>query len=357
MLPEFQSSSTSQETPMTQLIIAIVTTHLLTCSAHAQFACDSPLDIRIGSTDVQTLKSSQTLTVSAPCAGDQAIEHAGFYRFTAPSTGWYAIHLVPTDPLPWRPRLAVIPSCTEPAAIMFGWPHYGRPLCEEDNFEPRTSASVTVHVEAGQTRLIVIGGDEPGDAGAAVLKIAPLGSTLMDGARMLAVGDNQFIAAALEPALPYTGACGVKTEDRMNNASRFAFTPQRSGQYTISFCNSSRYNVALSTSPDLAISTVVTTAYGCLSGGGITAELDAGTTYFVAAGDFDHYDACATLNALVEFGDGCLGDLGEDGSVGGGDLALLLSTWGTAAHDLNGDGTTDGSELATVLGRWGACGF
>jgi len=357
VLPEFQSASTSQETPMPQLIIAIVTTHLLTCSAHAQFACDDPLDIRFGSTDVQTLKSSQPLMVSTPCAGDQAIEHAGFYRFTAPSTGWYAIHLVPTDPLPWRPRLAVIPSCTEPAAIMFGWPHYGRPLCEEDNFEPRTSASVTVHVEAGQTRLIVIGGDELGDAGSAILRIAPLGSTLMDGARILAVGDNQFTAAALEPALPYTGACGVKTDDRMNNASRFAFTSQRSGQYTISFCNSSRYNVALSTSPDLAISTVVTTAYGCLSGGGITAELDAGTTYFVAAGDFDHYDACATLNVLVEFGDGCLGDLDDDGSVGGGDLALLLSTWGTAAHDLNGDGTTDGSELATVLGRWGACGF
>ena len=345
-----------EDTTMIQQRIAIVILAVLPSSGFAQLACDSPLDIRFGSTDVQTLKSSQPLMVSAPCAGDQAIEHAGFYRFTAPSTGWYAIHLVPTDPLPWRPRLAVIPSCTEPAAIMFGWPHYGRPLCEEDNFEPRTSASVTVHVEAGQTRLIVIGGDEPGDAGSAILKIAPLGSTLMDGARILAVGDNQFTAAALEPALPYTGACGVKTEDRMNNASRFAFTPQRSGQYTISFCNSSRYNVALSTSPDLAISTVVTTAFGCLSGGGITAELDAGTTYFVAAGDFDHYDACATLNALVESGDGCLGDLDDDGSVGGGDLALLLSTWGTAAHDLNGDGTTDGSELATVLGRWGACG-
>ncbi len=342
---------------MTQLIVAIITAHLLTYSARAQFECNAPLDIRFGSTDVQTMKSSRALMVSAPCAGDQAIEHAGFYRFTAPSSGWYAIHLVPTDPLPWRPRLAVIPSCAKPAAFMFGWPHYGRPLCEEDNFEPRTAASVTLYVEAGQTRLVVIGGDEPGDAGSAVLTIAPLGSTLMDGARVLSVGDNPFTVPALEPALPYTGACGVQSEDRMSNASRFAFTPARSGTYTISFCNSSRYNVALSTSPNLAISTVVTTAYGCLSGGGITAELDAGTTYFVAAGDFDHYDACATLNALVEFGDGCLGDLDEDGSVGGGDLAVLLSTWGTAAHDLNGDGTTDGSELATVLGRWGACGF
>lgn len=46
--------------------------------------------------------------------------------------------------------------------------------------------------------------------------------------------------------------------------------------------------MAPSTSSDLAISTVDTTANGCLSGGGITAELDAGTIYFVAAAVLDH---------------------------------------------------------------------
>jgi len=341
---------------MTPLIIATVTTHLLAVSTHAQLTCASPLDVGVGSSAVQTFGSSPASIVSAPCAGDQAIQHAGFYHFTAPGTGWYAIHVVPTDPRPWRPRLAVIPSCSEPIADMFGWPYYGRPLCDEENFEPRTSTSVTVHLNAGQSRLVVVGGDEAGDAGSAVLNVASLGSTLMVGAGVLSIGDNPFTVAALEPALPYIGACGSPTDDRMNNASRFAFTPPHSGTYSISFCNSSRYYVALSTSPDLVIASVITSAYGCLNGGGISAELEAGTTYYVAAGDFDHYDACATLNALVEFGDVCLVDLDGDGSVGGGDLAMLLSSWGTAMHDLNGDGTTNGADLATMLGRWGPCG-
>ncbi len=53
----------------------------------------------------------------------------------------------------------------------------------------------------------------------------------------------------------------------------------------------------------------------------------------------------------------CPADLDGDGAVGGGDLAAVLASWGTAtaAADLDGSGVVDGGDLATVLAAWGAC--
>jgi hypothetical protein len=47
-------------------------------------------------------------------------------------------------------------------------------------------------------------------------------------------------------------------------------------------------------------------------------------------------------------------DLDCDGTVGGTDLGLLLSAWGTSAADLDGDGITMGSDLGLLLGAWDA---
>ena len=58
--------------------------------------------------------------------------------------------------------------------------------------------------------------------------------------------------------------------------------------------------------------------------------------------------------ALMEPVD-CLGDLNGDGDVNGGDLGLLLATWGGAGGDLNGDGVTDGGDLGLLLSYWGDC--
>jgi hypothetical protein len=53
----------------------------------------------------------------------------------------------------------------------------------------------------------------------------------------------------------------------------------------------------------------------------------------------------------------CRADLSGDGFVNGVDLAIVLSSWGTAnaAADLNGDGTVGGSDLGFVLAAWGTC--
>jgi hypothetical protein len=50
------------------------------------------------------------------------------------------------------------------------------------------------------------------------------------------------------------------------------------------------------------------------------------------------------------------GDLNLDGVVDGGDIALVLASWGTpgdAAGDADGNSTVDGRDIAFVLARWG----
>lgn len=52
----------------------------------------------------------------------------------------------------------------------------------------------------------------------------------------------------------------------------------------------------------------------------------------------------------------CSGDLNDDGSVLGEDLALLLGNWNeTGLGDLNCDGVVNHVDLATLLGQWGPC--
>lgn len=53
-------------------------------------------------------------------------------------------------------------------------------------------------------------------------------------------------------------------------------------------------------------------------------------------------------------------DLDGDGGVGGGDLAILLASWGEqdggSPADLDGDGVVGGGDLATLLAAWGTGG-
>jgi len=53
----------------------------------------------------------------------------------------------------------------------------------------------------------------------------------------------------------------------------------------------------------------------------------------------------------------CAGDLDQDGSVGGADLAVMFSLWGGPSDaDLNDDAHTDGADLTMLLSAWGPCG-
>lgn len=51
----------------------------------------------------------------------------------------------------------------------------------------------------------------------------------------------------------------------------------------------------------------------------------------------------------------CPADLDGDGVVGGADLGLLLSGWGTASGDISGDNVSNGKDLGILLSAWGPC--
>ena len=53
----------------------------------------------------------------------------------------------------------------------------------------------------------------------------------------------------------------------------------------------------------------------------------------------------------------CPADLDGNGLVDGGDLSILLGSWGASGGlaDIDGDGFVDGSDLSTLLGFWGSC--
>lgn len=52
----------------------------------------------------------------------------------------------------------------------------------------------------------------------------------------------------------------------------------------------------------------------------------------------------------------CPADINGDGSVNGGDLTTLLSSWGgTGSADINNDGVVNGGDLTILLSSWGAC--
>jgi|GEM_PF-1907317 len=338
-------------------IQAAIATLLFSSAAQAQLTCASPADASLGATQTATLLSFPAFSVGAPCRGMQTIHHAVYHRFTAPEDGWYSLHVIPTDAVSWAPRVAVLSSCDATEAVIQGWRQDGYPLCDDGDGSYRQFTSASFYLQAGQARLLAIGGDTANDAGSATLHIARIGSTLMDGAQPITLGDNAFAVAAREPALPYAGACDWFGYDRMGNASRFSFVPSKTGTYRFSFCGSSREQIALSASPDLPINTLITAWGGCPSSGGrLTAALTAGNTYYLAAGYvYGNYDPCSNRNVTVEFVDSCPADLNGDNIVNGADLTIVLAAWDTAAQDITGDGIANGVDLGILIASWGAC--
>lgn len=63
--------------------------------------------------------------------------------------------------------------------------------------------------------------------------------------------------------------------------------------------------------------------------------------------------------ASAALGGGCPGDLDGDGTVGSGDLSILLGAWGNSGKglsgDLDGDGAVGPADLAMLLAAWGPC--
>jgi hypothetical protein len=341
----------------TSVVLPLVIAALVSDAVCAQLTCDQPLPSSLGVTPTAALLSFPAFQAPVPCQGTMTLHHAAYHRFTAPQDGWYVAYVTALGQDAWRPVVAVLESCASTQAVTVGQSQFGFPRCAAGDSTYRSYASAAFRMQAGQSRILVLGGDTPGDAGPAELRIDRLGDTIMDGAQPLALGANTFGIAGLEPPVPYEGACTDWTSDRMHTASRFSFTPATTGMYRFSMCDTSRYMMALSDSPNMPLATLLRTSGGCINWGGrLTAMLQAGTTYYLAAGyPNGPTDACSSKTATVEYIDPCPADFNEDDVTDGIDLGVLLAAWGTPVRDITGDGVTDGLDLGILLAMWGPC--
>jgi len=78
---------------------------------------------------------------------------------------------------------------------------------------------------------------------------------------------------------------------------------------------------------------------------------------FAIGFDNDDHDHIAIDDLDIAFiAAPCAADLDGDGSVGAGDLAALLASWGgPGSADIDGDGIVAASDLGAMLAAWGAC--
>ena len=183
----------------------------------------------------------------------------------------------------------------------------------------------------------------------------------------LNAGANSFTRAGATVDLDYAGLCdmGPFGTDTNFNCVFYTFSPAESGLYTFSTCNTADHDTRLSIQTSCDVSTVVACnddGTGCAGFTSImTASLSCGVNYIVAIGGYSATTPLGTGTLDVSVADGqpctpaCPADLDNNGVVGGSDLTILLSAWGTPAADLNGDGTTGGSDLTILLGAWGNC--
>jgi enediyne biosynthesis protein E4 len=74
---------------------------------------------------------------------------------------------------------------------------------------------------------------------------------------------------------------------------------------------------------------------------------------FSAACAIHDFDGNCAVDALDLAASGArLCDLDQSGSVGEGDLSLLLAGWGGSSRDLTGDGVVDSADLGVLLAHW-----
>ena len=330
----------------------------------AQPTCESAQPLALGVTQVASLLSFPAWTVPGPCGGppwQPDIHHATFHRFTAPQAGQYVFGAASVDGS-WHPSIALLSDCGPGGEGYFG--QGGTvPVPEgEACASSRGGHVVSRAMLAGEEVVVVVGSGDINSAGVADVFAVRTGATLMADAQALELGSNSYWVPAWLPPVPFAGTCGFWDGSIIANASRFTFQPAKTGIYRISFCGSRRRHVAVSPAETFPVGQTAYGLGGCPwsdvsgDGGRITMTLEAGTRYYIAAGDSWFLDACSSRNVTVELIPSCPTDLDGDGVVGGSDLGLILAAWGTDGADVTGDGITDGLDLGVLLATWGICG-
>jgi hypothetical protein len=223
----------------------------------AQLTCEGATPVGLGTTPVATVPSFGDFAIPRPdcITSGLRVHHAIYLRFVAPHDGWYTAFAVPAStPQLWRPRLVAVPGCSGSGPADYDV--YSARSWVSDSGDGcgamREVGRALFRLQAGESRILVVGGVQAGEAGHAAVRILHMGQTQSSGAQELSLGSNAYFIGPLEPSVRISGEpCW-----QVASASRFRFVPPSTGTYRISLCNSSRDNAFISTDPDMQSSTL-----------------------------------------------------------------------------------------------------
>ncbi len=329
---------------------AIVIMWSLAAPCRAQLTCETAQQVSLGTVPFATALSFSDHVSAAGGCGGAVVHHAAYFRFTASSPGWYSVcAIIPAAAnQQWSPSISLLDGCGGPEdSTRFRGGSYFPTSGQGCGGGLRTYETSVFRMEAGQSRVIIVGGATENDFGQGDLRLDFVGATQMAGAQQLQLGTNSFVVAAFSPALR-SGVCDI-----MPNAQRFSFTPAETGTYRLSFCDGLWPYWRAALDPDLQ--QPLDGAVYCNNGREFTGAFEAGQTYYFAPGTQWNSQGCAIRRVFVWHIRPCPPDYNKDGRVDGMDLSILLVGWGTAGSDITGDETTNGADLSLLLALWGDC--
>ena len=318
--------------------------------------------------------TAESLVVGGKTCGF-TIYDANYFKYTAPATGTYTISTCSSGE---DTRMALLNGCDAAATVL---------ACNDNSCG--VSSSLTAVLTTGDVCYVAIGGASAKNPLTSPINvtIAPPPIDACVNAAPAVFGDNPFINSGTVAQTVKSDLAGTTTAT-IQRATWYAFVPGATGAYSFRTCGavgtggaSADTMVAIGTICPAVGTRFEAIAYNddapsCSSGGTgnlasfidatnngatgtfagfpLTEDLVAGQTYYILVGS---YSATTNLSGtLVIDGppQGNPADLDGDGTIGAGDLSILLGAWGTAGPgDLDGDGDVGAADLSSLLAAWG----
>lgn len=224
--------------------------------------------------------------------------------------------------------------------------------CNDNGCAAGTASSITLSVSAGVAYFIRAGGTA-GMTGTATLTIAlvqPPSNDECTTAVVVQDGVTPFTSAGATTSLP---PLPVTCALLFGNDIWYEYSASCTGVMRVSTCGSSSFDTVLAAYAFCGSTfSLACNNDGCPNplGSSFNLVTIAGTNYRIRLGGWNGATGAGEL--LVECN---TADLSGDGLIDGGDLGIMLASWGLpGAADLNGDGTVDGADLGILLTLWGA---
>lgn len=318
--------------------------------------------------------TAESLVVGGKTCGF-TIYDANYFKYTAPATGTYTISTCSSGE---DTRMALLNGCDAAATVL---------ACNDNSCG--VSSSLTAVLTTGDVCYVAIGGASAKNPLTSPINvtIAPPPIDACVNAAPAVFGDNPFINSGTVAQTVKSNLAGTTTAT-IQRATWYAFVPGATGAYSFRTCGAVGTGGA-SADTMLAIGTICPAvgtrfeaiaynddAPSCSSGGTgnlasfidatnngatgiyagfpLTEDLVAGQTYYIVVGSFSATTSLSGMLVIDGPPQGNPADLDGDGTVGAGDLSILLGAWGTPGPgDLDGDGDVGAADLSSLLAAWG----